>query len=308
MTTKKSILFILPLFLSACTDNGLLFRSSGDYRERSENIIYMVGEPYTIQDDVFTPQEDYTYIEEGEAYWYQTDDKSAVTQNGETNSADALTAMHRTLPLPSIVKITNLENNKTATVRVNDRGPMVKDRIIDVSEKTAQALGFNKDKTTKVLVEILPTESKALKQELLKKESDDVLKSAGALESYYKNDIPLVTAKENKNRNRNKNKKQEMPVAKDDDIIYSYKEHVKVTNLPPINGPVIQIGAFKNLASAQKIQQELAPFNPQIVQKNINGVTLNCVQISSFNSKQEAMMGLDKIKRSGYPEARLISK
>lgn len=304
MTTKKSIFFILPLFLSACTDNGLLFRSSGNYDNRAENVIYMVGEPYTIQDDVFTPQEDYTYIEEGSAYWYQSDDKRAVTQNGETNTPEALTAMHRTLPLPSIVKITNLENNKTAVVRVNDRGPMVKDRIIDVSEKTAETLGFNKDTTTKVLVEILPTESKALKQDLLKKESDDALKSVGALDAYYKNDIPLVTAK----AKQAKKIKQKTPVENDNDVIYSYKEHVKVSNLAPINAPVIQVGAFKNLASAQKIQQDLSAFNPQIVQKNVNGVTLNCVQISSFNSKQEAMMGLDKIKRSGYSDARFISQ
>ena len=241
---------MLPLFLSACTDNGLLFRSTGDYQEKKENIIYMVGEPYSIQNEVFTPEEDYTYIEEGDAYWFKYDPDKPITENGEVSNEEKLTAMHRTLPLPSIVKITNLENNKTAIVRVNDRGPMVTDRIIDVSEKVAEALEFNKEGTTKVLVEILPNESKSLKQELLKKEAEDALTSSNALDAYYQNNIPLVTYQ---SKQAASPKKTVQKPVQEDEIVYSYKQHVKTTAVASTY--VVQVGAFRNIQSAQNIQK-----------------------------------------------------
>ena len=303
MMNKKSIFLILPLFLSGCTDNGLLFRSSGDYPEKKENIIYMVGEPYSIQNEVFTPEEDYTYIEEGEAYWFKYDPDKPITENGEACDEEKLTAMHRTLPLPSVVKITNLENNKTAIVRVNDRGPMVKDRIIDVSEKTAKTLEFNKDSITKVLVEILPNESKNLKQELLKKEAEEALTSSNALDAYYQNNIPLVTYQAKKNVTPKKPMKK---TVQDNEIIYSYKEHVKTTAVA--SKYVVQVGAFRNIQSAHNVQKTLAAFNPQIIEKKVNGTVLNCVQVLGFKSKKEALIALDKIKGAGYSDARLTSK
>ena len=303
MMNKKSIFLMLPLFLSACTDNGLLFRSTGDYQEKKENIIYIVGEPYSVQNEVFTPTEDYTYIEEGDAYWFKYDPNKPITENGEAYDEEKLTAMHKTLPLPSIVKITNLENNKTAVVRVNDRGPMVSDRIIDVSEKTAETLGFDKERTTKVLVEILPNESKSLKQELLKKEAEDALSSSNALDAYYQNKIPLVTYQ---TKQSVKPKKTVQKPVQEDEIVYSYKQHVKTTVVA--SNYVVQVGAFRNIQSAQNIQKVLSSFNPQIIEKKVNGTVLNCVQVSGFNSKKEALIALDKIKSAGYSDARLTSK
>lgn len=303
MRTKKSIFLILPLLLSGCTDNGLLFRSSGNYQDKEENIIYMIGEPFTIQGEVFTPQEDYAYIEEGTASWYGYDPEKPITKNGETYNEEQLTAMHKTLPLPSIVKITNLENEKTAIVRVNERGPMVQDRLIDVSEKTAKVLEFNKEGTTKVLVEILPTESKNLKQALLKSEATDAFKSSNALETYYQNNIPLITYKDRvKTPQVKKVPSQQM---QNSDIVYSYKEHIKTTSS---NDYTIQIGAFRNENSAKQIQSSLANYQTKIIKKVVNGITLNCVQVIGFNSKKEALIALDKIKSRGYSDARLTTK
>ena len=298
MINKKISIFILPLLLSACTDNGLLFRSSGGYENKDPNIIYMVGESYQIQNETYVPKEDYTYIEEGEASWYDWDGTHKITTNGEISDENSLSAMHRTLPLPSIVKITNLENNETALVRVNERGPMVQNRIIDVSKATAEKLKFNKEGTTKVLVEIMPDESKNLKKELLKKEADDALKSVPMNNFYTAGDIPLVTYQEEKQTPK---KTQEKSVQKDSDIIYSYKKHIQT-----IKQPAIQIGAFKNISTAQKIQADLASYSPVIIQKEINGKVLNCVQITSFETKKEALNTLDKIHHSGYPEAQVI--
>jgi rare lipoprotein A len=80
---------------------------------------------------------------------------------------NTLTAAHRTLPLPCIVRVTNLQNGRSIVVRVNDRGPFVKDRIIDLSKRGATLLGYIGQGTTKVKVEIMPKESKALKMAML---------------------------------------------------------------------------------------------------------------------------------------------
>jgi len=129
--------------------------------------IYKVGNPYQIAGRWYYPKEDYTYSEVGIASWYGEDFNGKLTANGERYNMNTLTAAHRTLPLPSIVKVTNLQNGRSIVLRVNDRGPYVKDRIIDLSKRGAQLLGYLGQGTTKVRVEIMPKESKELKEAML---------------------------------------------------------------------------------------------------------------------------------------------
>jgi len=129
--------------------------------------IYKVGNPYRIGDRWYYPKEDYNYSETGVASWYGEDFNGKLTANGERYNMNTLTAAHRTLPLPSIVKVTNLQNGRSVILRVNDRGPYVKDRIIDLSKRGAQLLGYMGQGTTKVKVEIMAKESKALKEAML---------------------------------------------------------------------------------------------------------------------------------------------
>jgi rare lipoprotein A len=129
--------------------------------------VYKVGNPYQIMGKWYYPKEDYSYSEVGTASWYGEDFHAKRTANGEKYDMNTLTAAHRTLPLPSIVRVTNLENGRSLVVRVNDRGPYVKERIIDLSKRGAQLLGYQTKGTTKVRVEILEQESKALKAALL---------------------------------------------------------------------------------------------------------------------------------------------
>ncbi len=129
--------------------------------------IYKVGNPYKIGDRWYYPKEDYNYSETGVASWYGEDFNGKMTANGERYNMNTLTAAHRTLPLPSIVKVTNLQNGRSVVLRVNDRGPYVKDRIIDLSKRGAQLLGYMGQGTTKVKVEIMAKESKALKEAML---------------------------------------------------------------------------------------------------------------------------------------------
>ncbi len=129
--------------------------------------VYKVGNPYKIMGKWYYPAEDYNYSEVGMASWYGDDFHAKKTANGERYDMNTLTAAHRTLPLPSIVRVTNLENGRSLVLRVNDRGPYAKDRIIDISKRGAQLLGYQTKGVTKVRVEILPEESKALKAAML---------------------------------------------------------------------------------------------------------------------------------------------
>lgn len=126
--------------------------------------VYKVGNPYQIQGTWYYPKEDYEYKETGIASWYGSDFHGKATANGEVYDMNDLTAAHRTLPLPSVVRVTNLDNGRSMTLRVNDRGPFARGRIIDISRRGAQLLGFERQGTAKVRVEILATESEQLAQ------------------------------------------------------------------------------------------------------------------------------------------------
>jgi len=130
--------------------------------------IYKVGEPYQIKGIWYYPHEDYDYRETGIASWYGMDFHQKETANGEIFDMNAITAAHRTLPMPSVVWVTNLSNGRALAVRVNDRGPFANDRIIDLSRQAAQLLGFATQGTTQVKVEILAEESIALKSRMLR--------------------------------------------------------------------------------------------------------------------------------------------
>lgn len=102
------------------------------------------------------------YREEGVASWYGTKFHGHKTSNGETYSMYAMSAAHKTLPLPSYVKVTNVENGRSAVVRVNDRGPFKSGRIIDLSYAAAVKLGYENQGTARVRVEAIDTTALAL--------------------------------------------------------------------------------------------------------------------------------------------------
>jgi rare lipoprotein A len=133
------------------------FRSKGSYR---------LGEPYQIAGVWYTPKQEWDYSAEGRASWYGQSFHGRHTANGETYDQDDLTAAHQTLPLPSVVRVTNLENGRSLILRVNDRGPFVKGRVIDVSRKAAKLLKFHGQGTTRVRIELLEKESREAAAEL----------------------------------------------------------------------------------------------------------------------------------------------
>ncbi len=114
-----------------------------------------VGEPYVVNGRRYVPRHDPTYRETGIASWYGEDFHGRLTANGEVFDMHRLTAAHPTLPLPSRVKVTNLANGRSLTVRVNDRGPFVGSRIIDLSRGAARSLDLEKSGVGRVRVEFL---------------------------------------------------------------------------------------------------------------------------------------------------------
>src|SRR5262249_32289629 len=102
---------------------------------------------------VYVPEEDTNYSAVGMASWYGDGFHGRYTANGEIFDMNSISAAHPTLPLPSYVRVTNLANSRSIVVRVNDRGPYARDRLIDVSVKTAQLLGFHGHGVTRVKVE-----------------------------------------------------------------------------------------------------------------------------------------------------------
>jgi rare lipoprotein A len=117
--------------------------------------VYRVGNPYQIGGTWYYPREQPDYDETGVASWYGPTFYGNLTADGEIFTSQDLTAAHRTLPLPVNVRVTNLENGQSIVVRVNDRGPFAKGRIIDVSERAAKLLGFYDKGIAKVRVQYL---------------------------------------------------------------------------------------------------------------------------------------------------------
>lgn len=115
-----------------------------------------IGKPYKINGITYYPMESADgYSEVGVASWYGPGFHGKLTANGETYNQKAMTAAHKTLPLPTLVKVENLENGKSVVVRVNDRGPYSKGRIIDLTEVAARRLDMLDKGTAKVRVSVL---------------------------------------------------------------------------------------------------------------------------------------------------------
>ncbi len=112
-----------------------------------------VGKPYQVKGKWYFPKEDKNYRKVGAASWYGDAFHGRLTANGEIYDMTHLTAAHPTMPLPSYARVTNLANGNSVIVRVNDRGPYDSGRVIDLSHRAADLLGYTQKGTAKVEVE-----------------------------------------------------------------------------------------------------------------------------------------------------------
>lgn len=116
---------------------------------------FKIGKPYYLRGVRYVPRHDPHYDRTGIASWYGGKFHGRLTANGEIYNMNAITAAHPTLPLPSMVRVTNLRNGRQLDVRVNDRGPYAHNRIIDLSRRSAQILGLEQAGTGPVRVQYL---------------------------------------------------------------------------------------------------------------------------------------------------------
>ena len=138
---------LAALGLTACASSGA----------NGPTAAYRTGalRPYEIGGQRYEPRVYSHYEEKGLASWYSYPAGTRRTASGEWFDARGLTAAHKTLPLPCMVEVTNLENGRSLKVRVNDRGPFVRGRIIDLSRAAADRLGFSGHGTAEVRVKFL---------------------------------------------------------------------------------------------------------------------------------------------------------
>lgn len=161
MNIHPLYILILPLLLISIA-SGCSTKKAPDYASSHAHLpngtggVHKTGNPYNIGGRWYTPMQfENGYDETGIASWYGRDFDGKATANGETYDMHALSAAHKTLPLPTLVRVTNLENGRSVIVRVNDRGPFVKDRLIDLSYAAANALGYARNGTAHVRVQSL---------------------------------------------------------------------------------------------------------------------------------------------------------
>jgi rare lipoprotein A len=136
----------LALLLAACSSTSPPSSPGG---------VYKIGQPYQINGRWYYPKYEPDYDRVGTASWYGDAFHGLQTANGEVFDKNRISAAHPTLPMPSLVRVTNLDNGRSMVLRVNDRGPFVDDRLIDLSEAAARELGYQRDGLARVRVQFV---------------------------------------------------------------------------------------------------------------------------------------------------------
>jgi len=167
LLSKSVVLLAMGLALASCSSSGKQqakqdpFAGTGSPHYSGKGPVPWgggrnhVGKPYQVAGRWYEPKEQRDYDKKGMASWYGEAFNRRKTSNGEWFDMTRLTAAHPTLPLPSYVKVTNLENGREVVVRVNDRGPFVGTRIIDLSKRSAEALDFKHKGKAEVRVQYI---------------------------------------------------------------------------------------------------------------------------------------------------------
>jgi len=142
--------------LAACTSTRTQMTDGAFLTATDKGDGKKVGAPYRVAGKTYYPVKSAAgYDETGVASWYGRDFHGRLTANGERYDMHAMTAAHTILPLPTLARVTNLANGRQVIVRINDRGPFVKNRLIDLSYAASRTLGFTERGTTRVRVQAL---------------------------------------------------------------------------------------------------------------------------------------------------------
>ena len=288
MTMRNYNKFLLTLSAVLCI-TGCASERPIEYKTLTQEVeaikedggVYKLGTTYTALGQKYTPKEDYNYKETGIASWYGADFHNKRTANGEIYNMHAVTAAHRTLPLPSIVRVTNLENGRSIIARVNDRGPYVKNRIIDLSQKGAELLGYKMQGTARVKVEILEKESRALKEAMLSKNN-----SSSSTNKTIK--YSQVTTANTKNSPQSAS--------------------ASSLTTPTTNGNFyVQVGAYADLDKAKEMAENMKRFGKvSIYEAYLSKDGIYRVRLGAYHTRDEALQILDRVLDYGHADVTIV--
>jgi rare lipoprotein A len=251
---------------------------------------YQLGKPYQIAGRWFRPSENPNYDKVGMASWYGEDFHSRKTSNGEYFDMNALTAAHPTLPLPSYAKVTNIANGKSIVVRINDRGPFVGNRIIDLSRRSADALDYRINGKAKVRVQFIekaPLDDQGHHLMALNKALKDGA-NLPRLKNFASGNTVMVAQAAPKKAPRKSQRNPDPEIGSDETLL-------------------IQVGVFRNPDNAQIAVDRLADLGtPQVVGTKAKGMPAYRVQIGPFASMVEAEVALVQTQSEGYVDANIV--
>ncbi|TAD87715.1 MAG: SPOR domain-containing protein, partial [Alphaproteobacteria bacterium] len=283
-----------------------------------------IGEPYQVNGTWYYPAEDFSYDENGIAAVIPADRDGQTTANGERYDPQMLAAQHRTLPLPSFVRVTNLDNGRSVAVRVNDRGPFEPGRILAVSPRTAELLQLTPE--TRVQVQILPDESRQLAASIQRGASTTQIPEgpAQAVPRGAVTSTPLAppggasAARPTPSTGSvatgpmpppPPNPAPPAPTVVRQPIAPPTDPTGTVTQgRPQATRLFVQAGAFSSRPNAERMVERLRSFGPTVLAPiSVNGRQFWRVRVGPVNSVREGDRLLERMLAAGFPDSRLIA-
>lgn len=250
---------------------------------------YKVGKPYVIAGRRYFPKEDPHYDRRGVASWYGTDFHGRKTANGEIFDMNRMSAAHRTMPLPSYARVTNLNNGRTVMVRVNDRGPYAHDREIDLSRRAAKALGFQRQGTTQVRVQYIgpaPLEGDGDRLETANRDS-----GAGQ-------PVRLTQRSERPRKPLYRRRAHSTPA----------QAPIEGATGSTSGGYYVQAASFSDPQRAAQLKNRLAPIGKaEVAPTNMGYATFYRVRFGPLRDENAAYVTLARVRAAGMNAARIIS-
>ena len=281
---------------------------------------YKVGSPYQIKGTWYYPKEDFSYVEEGIASWYGPNFHGKPTANGAVFDEMKISAAHRTLPMPSMVRVTNLENGRSLKVIVNDRGPFAHSRIIDLSRRGAQLLGFERQGTTLVRVELLEAETRQLYAAVTSGQRTYVASANARPEPPTPTAAPTASVSGEDLGAPAGTQSASVPTQTDrvgnvadgsierEPVVVDNKVG-EVTLVPVANPPsvFIQAGAFGEIANAVRARSRLSYLGPIVVEEITRSDTpLYRVRLGPLPDDNELESKLVAVIAAGFSDARIV--
>ena len=271
------------------------------------NPVYKIGNPYQVGGVWYYPERDLAYDETGIGSWYGDEFAGRLTANGEIFDPDLVTAAHKTLPMPSVVRVTNLDNGKSLVVRINDRGPFVAGRIIDLSREAARLIGYRDQGIARVRVQVLAEQTLRLEKLAKNGNFSEITGDVSAMPTVAAVEQPEVSMKATSSSGKTVDSDVENDNVSALELLASSRVG-KVITVAPIETKIwVQVGAFYAEANASNVLAKMEDVGAgQISPIDVSGQTLHRVRIGPLNSVEAADRALDGVIGLGFSGARIV--